>query len=132
MSEIKIGDMVKIVKQPKDVLQQIVGEVGFVIDIKTTEKYGVMVSVEAIHKDGSGSGAGAVPYDCVELETSDEWANAKKLREEYMAKMMAESNAFREKWDGAVVELSKQFKIDPASVEKIYKVLNDMLEEYRY
>lgn len=75
---LKIGDLVRIVKQPKDhLIRDLVGKRGYVEDMN--DDYIVFHELRA---DGLG-GCGGIPIDCIELANDDqELLGWKKVRDD--------------------------------------------------
>jgi len=73
----KKGDLVRIAKQPPDLLPQVVGEVGFIEEV--LEGY---ASFQGLKTTGDRSGCGSVPLDCLVPETSSGWIEARRLFDE--------------------------------------------------
>ena len=118
MPSFAIGDIVRVVRQPDDMLPHIVGEVGYIDQMNDTH-----AGFNGLKLDGSMSGCGGVKLDCLELETSPHWRKAKEIRDENSARTLAEGLARGSRRDARMAELSSTYGI---SVEDIKALQSDL------
>jgi hypothetical protein len=119
MPAFSIGDIVRVARQPDDILLHIVGKVGYIDELNET--YVIFMGLKL---NGSMSGCGSVQLDCLEHENSAQWKQAKELRDAKAALSFAESKARSERYAARMAELSAQYGI---SVENA-KALNSDIE----
>jgi len=119
----QVGDIVRVVKQPPNQIAHIVGEVGFVNQIDSTGKFGreEWIDFMALKLNGELSGCGAVPGDCVELETSPEWAEAKVKYDRLREQSLEESRAYNERFKAGVAEIAERHGLTPEVVRQIHE-----------
>lgn len=119
-----VGDIVRVVKQPSDMLPHIVGEVGW---IESLHENGTHAGFNALKVDGSISGCGTVALDCLAPERAPHWVEAKRLHDENLDRMLEESNARMARINARIQEIAKKHSIsvDEASAihEEIEKVI---------
>lgn len=113
-----IGDVCRVIIQPKNLLPKIVGEVGFISEIK--DDYALF---DALKLDGSTSGAGAVPLNCLQKVNDVEWLNAKAIRDEKFDKLFKEGMKRTRHYQVLLKEVAAKHSITTKQVEEIYQEL---------
>lgn len=115
MPKFSIGDLVRVARQPDDMLPRIVGEVGYIDALNETH-----ASFNSIKLDGSMSGCGSVKLDCLEHESSPHWVKARELRKAEAERSYAESMARTERYHARITELSAKYGISVENVKALY------------
>ncbi len=82
-----VGDIVRIVKQPASQIAHIVGEVGWISEILEG-----WANFEGLTMEGTRSGCGSMPLDCLALEPEPLWHAAKAKFDKYMEQLVAEGH----------------------------------------
>jgi len=118
MPEFSAGDIVRVVRQPEHLIVQVVGKVGFLTSLTATH-----AEFTGLNLDGSYSGGITTQLDCLEPETSPQWVEAKRLRDEAFKKTIAESIARAERYNARMFELSVKYGI---SVEHVKALFSDL------
>jgi hypothetical protein len=115
-SEFSLGDIVKIVRQPNDVISKIIGEVGYIDSISFTH-----AGFKGLQLDGSISGCGAVKIDCLEHEAGAQWKRAKEIRDSASAleRSFTESGARQERYLNRISELATKYNISIDDVKNL-------------
>ena len=126
-TELQVGDIVRISRQPHDLLVQVVGEVGYIEEIKG--EHSVFVG---LRRQGGLSGSGTVPLSCLDPEPDPLWPPLKAQHEAHVETLVAESRAFNQRLHEKEVELGTRYGIAPEAVQDIYKTISDMWSAYRY
>lgn len=119
MPAFSLGNLVRVARQPKDMMVHIVGEVGYIDSLTPTH-----AGITCLKLDGSVSGCGTVQLDCLEHEDSAQWKVAKGLRDAAFERSVTESVARSERYAARMAELSAKYRI---SVENA-KALNSDIE----
>lgn len=116
----KIGDIIKVIKQPKDLFVQIIGEVAYIEDIKED-----FVSIRTIKPNGCRGGGGSIPISCIELEGGDIWKEHKKAIDAADAQFEIECKTRQENWLKFVDKIANKYNL---SRETIINIRNDLSE----
>ena len=125
MTDFKVGSIVRIVKQPADVLPKIVGEVGF---IDSLHENGTHAGFNGLKVDGSISGCGTVMLDCLAPEPAPHWAEAKRLYDERIAKLLEESRACSERISAGIAIIAKKRGVSVEEAVEIHREVEKVIE----
>jgi shikimate kinase len=117
--DLKEGDLVRIVKQPPYVVVQVIGEVGILSEIK--ENYSIF---DAIRRNGSVGGGGAVPLDCLVLEQSAEWLRAKDIYLANQAKILKEAEDRTARYKALLKETAEKYGVTQEAAIAIHSALS--------
>ena len=117
---IKIGSIVRVVKQPPSLHVQIQNEVAVVKEILED-----WASIETLKLDGSGGGCGSVPLSGLELETNPMWIEIKSKREREVEKYQTEILAYSARYNMAIKELAIKHNI---SYDSLVAISNDLVK----
>lgn len=132
MSTFKVGDLVRIVRQPLNVLVPLVGEVGFIDDLHRSIPD--MVQVQTLKKDGTVGGCGSIHFDCLEPISDPEWVEAKREHDERLAKMFEAADArakrYREAHAKLLKRLSEKYNLPENVVQSIYDEMAKGISTY--
>lgn len=120
----KVGDICRVVSQPPDMIVTIVGKIGFIDEIN--DEY---ASFEALRRDGSIDGAGAVPLSCLRVETDPVWIHAKALRDQYLAEILKEGLERTRRWQLKLTEVAEKYSLTVKQVEDLYQELVSYRDE---
>jgi hypothetical protein len=115
MPVFSVGDIVRVVLQPSDMLAHIVGEVGYIDNMSTTH-----AMFNGLRLNGSRSGCGSVNLNCLELETSPNWRLAKEILDANLAQRLVESKERTERYHARMAELSAKYGISVENIEALY------------
>lgn len=118
----KVGDLVKIVRDPPGFVGYLTGTTGF---IDETSNESSKVSVTALNAAGKNMGGGWIPSDCLELCDTPETRRAKKLynENEYMDLLQLQCEHRSACWQAKIQELATRYGITDHAVETIYNEL---------
>jgi hypothetical protein len=119
MPEFSLGDLVRVVRQPKDMKIQVVEKVGFINQLTPTQ-----ANVTGLKLDGSHAWYGTIQFDYLEYEISPQWIEAKRLRDEVLEKAWVESVARTERYNARMFELSVRYGISVEQVKALFSELN--------
>jgi hypothetical protein len=117
-----VGDIVRVAKQPEDLLPKIVGEVGFVEGVLND-----FVSIKTLWLDGGFGGGGAIPVSCLVPETSPQWVAAKSMYDKEREKHFAEGLAFSARVHAKEQEMADKYGI---SVEAVLDIVHEIRSLY--
>jgi hypothetical protein len=115
---IKIGSIVRVVKQPPSLHVQIQNEVAVVKEILED-----WASIETLRLDGIGGGCGSVPLSALELETNPMWIEIKSKREREVEKYQTEILAYSARYNMVIKELAIKHNI---SYDSLVAISNDL------
>jgi len=115
----KVGDLVRVHKQPSNFIHFVKDKVGIVTEIND------YIDIRCLNLDGNIASCGSIPEDCLIIETRPEWIEAKLKHEEIMAKYEREVLANTIAYDNLINGLSKQFKIKRDTIIKIHAALRN-------
>jgi hypothetical protein len=119
-----VGNIVRVIKQPPDIMARIEGEVAFI-----TEVFETHAQIETLKLDGSAGGFGRVPLDCLAPEGGAEWVVAKKKRDDYEALLKAKSLTNSTRFKKGIAEISKRHRLSESEVRQIYEEVDLLVEE---
>jgi hypothetical protein len=117
MSEFKVGDIVRIVKR-FELGPDVVDHVGFIDELGHR-----CATVQLLCLDGSPSGLGSIPLDCLELETSERWTRAKARHDEVSAARSRAHNARLQRWHQHVAKVAERYCV---SVDTATAIRNEL------
>lgn len=120
----KVGDIVKIVKQPSNLLPKVVGSVGYIDEIVDDIDF---VGFIGLNLDGSYSSAGSIPLDCLEFEHGVEWKKAKDIRDEKVKLYLEESIKSNELINNQVKSIAEKYNLSEDIIRSIYKDMDSVL-----
>jgi hypothetical protein len=120
----QIGDVVRVVKQPADLIVQIKGEVGFIDELNETH-----ARIQTLKLDDSCGGCGGVLLSCLAPETAPQWLEIKAKHDADLAKRTAEYKAFAERVDAGKKKIAEKYGV---SVETVEKICQEVRELYPY
>ena len=86
---LKVNDIVKVIKQPGNMIVHVDGEVGYIDELKTLENI-EYAYLRVLRLDNSCGGMGWVPLDCLVIDERPEYVVAKQNHDERMAKWIKE------------------------------------------
>ena len=118
----KVGDIVRVVKQPPDMRPHIVDEVGYVEEID-----GEWARIQALRPDGSAGGCGCVPVSCLAPETSSLWTAARAKHDACVKRLHEEGTVFSERVRAKEAELAVKHGI---SVEAVRNIQQEIAKLY--
>ncbi len=118
-----VGDIVRVARQPNGLVSKIVGEVGFIEETNDTH-----AQFNGLKLDGSFSGCGAVPFDCLELETGAQWKQAKVTRDTNSARTLAEGLGRGARINAGIAVVAAKHGLSVDVVETIYQEMRDARE----
>jgi len=121
MPEFSVGDIVRVTRQPVGLLPRIVGEVGYIEGM--TDTY---ASFNGLKLDGSISGCGSIPLDCLEPETSTQWKLAKETRYANQARDLSKGLERGERIRSGIAEVAAKHGLSVGTVEVIYQEVRDI------
>ena len=127
MSELAVGSIVRVIKQPSDMTSRIEGEVGFIDSYPTNSTH---VGLTALKVDGEINGAGAVPLDCLALETAPHWVEAKRLYDEKREKFAKESQGVSSRITARIEEIAKKHGVTVGLAQSIYEDISKAYSRY--
>lgn len=119
---ININDIIKVIKQPKDLMAQILGEVAYVNEINAD-----YISIRVINKDGTRGGGGWIPMACVEIENDPIYKVYKKAFDDADEKLYQDGLKRHKKWMEFVETIAKKYEVPS---EKALKMFNEMSKFY--
>ena len=122
----KVGDIVRVWKQPRDLPAQIIGNVGFIEEMVVDR-----ARLQCFRRDGSISGGGCIPIECLALEESPKWLEGKRLFDDRMRKSQNASERFSERLYAKEVELANRFGITSKDVNVIHSEIQSMWSDYQ-
>jgi hypothetical protein len=114
-------DIVRIVKQPPNEHVSLVGQVGFIDEI--SEHW---CSLHAVNLDGSSSGLGTIPLDCLQAEPDPKWREACDRYRAYIDKLGAGMREYAKRHDALVHELAVKHGISTSAVLAIHDALSSL------
>jgi hypothetical protein len=124
---LEIGTLIRVARQPENFPQTIVGEVGFVDNLREAH-----ASIQCVNLDGTISGWGDVPINCLEMEGGREWIEA-------VGKMINSWPVYLERvhqrnlrWKTFLEETAKEYGMSPGTVEALYHKLSFFQETEEY
>ncbi len=134
------GMLVRVIKQPRDVLADILYEVGFIESLhpnkhlfigteyeKLSDKRGYAL-VTTLRKDGDAGGCGSIQLDHLAIETDSEWLKAKQLREARLYELEKSLIKRTDSWNERIQQLAERHKITVEEVTAIYNELRNFCE----
>lgn len=125
MPTFSIGDIVRIVKQPADMLPKIVGEVGF---IDSLHENGTHAGFHGLKVDGSISGCGTVMLDCLAPETAPHWVEAKRVYDEELVKSTEEYRARGERIDLGIEKIAAEYGLSAQEAGEIHTKVDRLIK----
>lgn len=114
----KVGDIVRVARQPSDLFPSIEGNVGFVEELQ-----GAYARIITLHADGTGAGGGSVPIACLEIEVSPVWASAKRIYDDVFARGLEESLARGRRYKDALSRIAGRHGLTTEMVAAIEREL---------
>lgn len=113
----KVGDIVKVVRQPEKINSHInmISTVGFIEEI-----VGDIAQISVLPNGGGGG----VDLDCLELETGEDWKLCKKQNEDRINSALKESMARAKIFKKKMEKIAKKHSISYSKLLKIEKSLN--------
>lgn len=118
----QIGDLVRILKQPPDLLVHKVNEVGIIQAI-----YILNTQILTIDLFGSVTGSGPVPVDCLVPETRPQWIQAKQIYDSQAAELQTEAQARTTRIQAGLEAIAAKHGL---SVDIIVQISNECVELY--
>jgi hypothetical protein len=118
-----VNDIVRVTRQPKDMLSHILGEVGYITEIQDLGERGVWANIQTMRPDGRRGGGGGVPLDCLALEPGADWKRARELIEAEYARDLEECLARGRRWETLVAQVATKHGISPETAEAIHQEL---------
>lgn len=115
------GDVVCVVQQPANLLPQIVGDVGYVEQVK-----GDYAQIQTLHLDGSLAGTGSVPIACLAPENRQEWVQAKTLHDAEKRRLRKEGQTFSDRVNAKRAELADRYGITVDAVSTILQEIHEL------
>jgi len=125
MTTLEVHSLVRIARQPKRQMVQLVGERGVILEIK--DGY---ADVRCYCVSGGWGGGGWVDLDCLEL---DGGADLKAAHEAYEAKeaiYRTDCERRGNNWRAKFLQVSKKYGITLDQVREIYHELHDYDDSY--
>ncbi len=116
----KINDVIKVAIQPRNQSTSLSGERGYIEEIS-----GDFATIQTLSVTGRGTGCGTVPLNCLELETSQIWRDAKTLYDAGRVRFEAEILAWQKQRADKVAQVAKAHGITPAQALEIYAALRN-------
>ena len=123
----KARDLVRVARQPADLKIRILGEVGYISEIRDG-----WVLITLLHEDGSLKGCGGVPLDCLDPVTDPAWLAVMAKYDAKLAAQIKASNDFLAKIDAKALELATLHGITPEAVLQIHADITRLHNEYQY
>ncbi len=117
----KEQDIVRVIKQPKNQIVQLIGEVGFITELN--DKYPEHANIETLKLNDDCGGCGTVPLDCLEIVDDPKWIEAKKKSDEKKAKSLAESIAYSDRYKKRIANIAKKFGLSVKTIRDIQQEL---------
>ena len=121
------GDIVRVIKQPLNLLVHIVDEVGFIesrtkfCESEGRAKQDDLIQIQTLQLDGSLGGSGWIPIQCVQLESSLEWTEAKNKYDIHINKVLTESKIYTAKIQAGRIEIATRYGITLEVLKNIIK-----------
>ncbi len=122
--EFDLGDIVRVARQPLDLIVQVHGEVGYVDEVYTDDARKDWVGIVTMRLDGSPGGCGSVPRSCLEHEPGEAWRAVKAKIDADRAKLLAEGLERGRRWRGLIEDVAKKHGVSPETAETIFKELD--------
>jgi len=116
-SMIKVGHVVRVVRQPENLSHRIEGAVGIV------EGISALLCVSLITEDGRRQGSYFVPEDCLALEQSQVWLTAKCMLEERDAEYERGAVERSDRWRSRVAEVAAKYGVSSDTALSIHREL---------
>jgi hypothetical protein len=123
MENIKVGDLVKVIKQPKSMLVDILGEHAYIEEIQIYD-LATYALINTLRPNGDIGGCGSVPIDCLEISADPEYSNAQDIRMKYLMQLHKEAIERTNKYNDLLDSLSKKYSISKNDIEDIHKELS--------
>lgn len=111
-----VGDLVRVSRQPEGMIVHIEGKVGYIDEL---HQNGTHALFTALKVDGTLSGSGTIPLDCLELEGAAHWKVAKGIHDADLEKRIRESVARSERYAAGIAEIAATHGISAQKVEEI-------------
>jgi len=120
------GDVVRVVK-PRPVTGgvfiDILGDVGWIEEVMDVD--GVpWAQIQTLHLDGSPSGCGGIPLDCLALETAPQWREAKDKRDARFERDRQEGLERAKRWHDRVARVAARHDVTPDVAAAIHADLS--------
>jgi len=123
VSKFKVGDRVRIARQPGNQWVGLVGEVGVIEEI-----HGDLCNIQAYNENGT-SGWGTVTLDCLEPYQSPILEQTITRRQAELDRLRREIEERQKRWQKFLTDLSVEFSLPVDTVAEIIR--RGAEEEYR-
>lgn len=120
----KENDIVRIITQPPNQMVDLVDEVGFIEEINN----GTAV-IQALNIDGSLSGCGAIPLECLAVESDSKWQEAYNLYQKKFAQNISIGETNQKDIDNLLNEVGKKYNLTGDQIWKIYSEVKEKKEQ---
>ena len=121
-----VGDIVCVVRQPRNQFASIEGERGFIEEIK-----GEYANIQTLHLDGTTAGCGSVPLNCLKLDLDPRWHQAKLKHEMRLSQYLEQMQAWSKRWENEVARVAKLYGVSDDVALKIYQDLDRWQDQQR-
>jgi hypothetical protein len=118
----EVNDVVRVTTQPTNQICRLVGTVGFVEEIQ-----GNYISLYALNLDGSTSGCGSLPADCVTIIQEPEWIAAKEKYDQAFKKRQEEFEKQTKRFRKGLKKIAAKYGITPKVAKKIHSEISRIL-----
>ena len=116
----EIDAIVRIVKQPSSSPVSLVGEVGYITEVRGEEAY-----VRTLQRaDGKHAGSVWVPFTCLLMEHGEEWLAAKAKADGYRAQIVEKSRRNEAEWNLLIKDVAKKHRLPTGTVRAVYEELS--------
>lgn len=116
MPAFSVGDLVRVARQPNEMNVHIEGQVGYIDEL---DPNGTHARINALKVDGTLSGSGTVPLDCLELEGAAHWKVAKGIHDADLERRSLEHAARAKRYAAGIAEIAYDYGISTHEVEGI-------------
>lgn len=123
-TNMKINDIVRIASQPDNQTCSLVNTVGFIEELD--EKTAI---IQALNVDGTSSGGGSVPINCLKKEEGEEWKQAFKLYNKRIEHNVDIMKTNLENVDKILEEIGKKYNLTGKQVFDIANEFSKRKEE---
>jgi hypothetical protein len=121
----QVNDIVRIFRQPPNVPAYVEGKVGYVTKVRDEDAY---VQILRCTETDSGTGAGWMPFNCLQGEHGPEWRLAKEKVDADQGLLQMKLKRRAEEWNATIKDVARKHRLPTGTVRSVYEDLAEWVQ----